>query len=169
MENEIEKNLELFSYIIDRINDALLVIDPETSTFLYVNTKACKNLGYSKKELTNLGVVDIEAIVPNNFSWKKLANEIKQKGFILIEGAHKRKNGTTFPVEVNANYIPTKQGEYIVAIVRDISERKKAEQRLTEKNEELERFNKITIGREVKMVELKEKIKQLEKKIKKSK
>lgn len=57
-----------------------------------------------------------------------------------------------------------KSKAYLIT-VRDITERKKAEEEIRERNKELERFHKLTVGREIKMIELKKKIKQLEKNI----
>jgi len=49
---------------------------------------------------------------------------------MFIEGRHKRKNQTTFPVEVSIKYILQNERNYIVAVARDISERKQAENEL---------------------------------------
>jgi len=58
------------------------------------------------------------------------------------------------------------KGNIVGAIetMQDITERKKAEEDIKKRNEELEKFNKITVGRELRMVELKKKIKKLEEK-----
>lgn len=81
-------------------------------------------------------------------------------------------------VETFEYQMPTKKGigfyeckmsifdnKRVIAIVRNITERKQAEDRLKEKIVELEKINKIMVSRELKMVELKEKIKKYETKI----
>lgn len=125
--NQTIEGLILFKSIINQSNDAILVIDPETSHFITANDKACSNLGYSHDELMEIGVTDIEAILPDNFSWNEHVKEVKKKGYMVLEGIHKRKNGTTFPVEVNVKFVVVGEKNYMVAIARDITERKESE------------------------------------------
>ena len=57
---------------------------------------------------------------------------------------------------------PVVSGEdEILTIVRDITERKRAEQELKQKMEELERFNRLAVGRELRMIELKRQVNEL--------
>jgi PAS domain S-box-containing protein len=60
-------------------------------------------------------------------SWRKVVEEIRQSGFKILEGRHKRKDGSTFPVEVSVRYIKLDRN-YLIAAVRDITERKLAEE-----------------------------------------
>ncbi|MEE9913923.1 MAG: PAS domain S-box protein [Deltaproteobacteria bacterium] len=75
-----------------------------------------------------------------------------------VEVTAKRKNGELFPVEVGISEVLLKEAKLFTAIINDITERRKAEKELKERMDELERFNQITINRELKMIELKEKI-----------
>ena len=75
-----------------------------------------------------MGVVDIEAIFPDTFSWTTHVEQVRAAGPMLIEGENKRKDGSTFPVEVNVKYVRGEAENYTVAIARDITERKRAEQ-----------------------------------------
>ena len=125
--NQTIEGLILFKSIINQSNDAILVIDPETSHFITANDKACSNLGYSHDELLEIGVTDIEAILPDNFSWNEHVKEVRKKGYMVLEGIHKHKNGTTFPVEVNVKFGVVGEKNYMVAIARDITERKESE------------------------------------------
>ncbi|MBI5748681.1 MAG: PAS domain S-box protein [Nitrospinae bacterium] len=146
------EDLQLFKSIINQTNDAVAIVDPETSRFIYVNDKLCSNLGYTRKEMFNMRVTDIEAILPDNFSWDKHVSEVREKGYMLLEGLHKRKDGTTFPVWVNVKFMNIMENDYMVAIARDITEWKKMqdemqrlnqglEQRVIERTEQLETVN----------------------------
>ena len=134
-----EENLKLFRNLIDQSNDAIFVIDPKTSLFLDFNKKACTNLGYERQELLSMGVTDIEVVIPDIDSWKNLVARIQEKGQNIIEGNHKRKDGTLFPVEVSAKFITQEKGDYLVAVIRDITERKLAEEALRQSEAEFSR------------------------------
>jgi PAS domain S-box-containing protein len=132
-----EEALRLFTNLTNQANDATFVIDPETSRFLHVNEKAKENLGYTSEELLELGVSDIDAIIPRDFSWPDHVREVADTGSMILEGQHKRKNGTTFPVEVNVRYIVEQERDYMVAVARDITERKRAEEQALQRQAEL--------------------------------
>ncbi|MBI5039329.1 MAG: PAS domain S-box protein [Nitrospirae bacterium] len=126
-----EEQLWLFRTLINQSNDAIFIDDPETGRFLDVNDKACSSLGYSRYELLKMGVVDIEANMPDHFSWEAHLKEVKEQKSMVLEGRLKRRDGTTFPVEVNVRYITQGKDSYMVAVVRDITERKQETERYT--------------------------------------
>ncbi len=130
--DKIETDLELFRDLINKSNDAIFVNDPQTSLFIFVNDKACATLGYDRQELLKMGVMDIEVTFPDNFLWQAHVNELQRRGSHIMEGIHKRKNGTTFPVEINVSYVVLNTRKYMLAVVRDISERKRAEKEIAE-------------------------------------
>jgi PAS domain S-box-containing protein len=132
------EDLQLFKSLINQSNDAIFVINPETSRFLYVNDKSCSNLGYTKEELLNMGVIDIEAIFPDNFSWDRHVNEVREKGYMILEGLHKRKDRTAFPVWVNVRFLNIIENNYMVAIARDITEWKRMQEEMQRLNREKE-------------------------------
>jgi PAS domain S-box-containing protein len=125
--DNIRTDPELFRDLINKSNDAIFVADPSTGLFVFVNDKACATLGYDRRELLKMGVMDIETSFPDDFLWQTHLNELRQKGSLIFEGIHKRKNGTTFPVEANISYVVQNTREYLVTVVRDITERKGAE------------------------------------------
>lgn len=124
-----EEQLGLFRTLINQSNDAIFIDDSETGRFLDVNDKACSSLGYSRDELLKMGVVDIEANITDHFSWEAHVKEVKEQGTMVLEGRLKRRDGMTFPVEVNVRYITQGQQDFMVAVVRDITERKEQEQK----------------------------------------
>jgi PAS domain S-box-containing protein len=122
------RELKLFRTLVDHSNDSIKVIDPETLRFLDVNEKACTELGYSREELLSLGVFDIDPAVTDS-SAAKVRDELRKSGFIVMETLHRRKDGSTFPVEVSMRWVQLER-DYIVSIARDLSERKQTEARL---------------------------------------
>lgn len=126
----VEAGLHLFRNLIDQFSDALFVADAGTGRLLDVNYRACYSLGYSREELLNMSVMDVDAMVPDYLSWQKHTAELREKGSIIFEGKHRRKDGTLFPVEVSIRFIVQDKKEYGVGVARDITERKRAEEEL---------------------------------------
>jgi len=130
-----ERGHRLFRELIDQSTDGIEAIDPETGGFLDVNEKTCVTHGYSREELLGMSVPDIDPKVAA-LTWK-LMMKGRLTGSQTIETIHRRKNGSTFPVEVNFTTISLDR-DYIVAIVRDITDRMKVEETLRRFNQELE-------------------------------
>ncbi len=77
---------------------------------------------------------DIEGIPGDWSSVTRQLGDIRNTGYRIIERQHRRKDGSTFPVEVSVTYIRLDR-EYLVAVVRDITERRKAEESLRQAEE----------------------------------
>ena len=92
--------------------------------YLDANKAACDVLGYTHKELTNMRVWDIE-IGFSEESIKQIVASLADGPF-NVEGRHKKKDGTTFPVDVRLSAFKSMGEPFILAIVRDISEQKHA-------------------------------------------
>lgn len=133
---QLEKNLKLAQFALENATDAVYWIRPDGSIF-YVNEAACKMLGYSKSELTQMSVGDLNAEVKGEF-WLAHWQTIKSENSELLETTHRARNGEILPVEVSANYINFDNQEYNCAIVRDIRVRKNAEAELRQHTRLLE-------------------------------
>ena len=120
--------MKLFRSVVDQCNDAIEVVDPETLRFVDVNEKACSELGYSREELLSLSVFDINPAITES-SAEKLKEELRKSGSIVMETVHRRKDGSTFPVEVSLRRVQLER-DYAVNIVRNLTERKQVEARL---------------------------------------
>jgi len=127
---EAERSLTLFRTLIDQSNDAVEVVDPETLRFLDVNEKACKDLGYSREELLAMTVFDINPNVDES-TRAKVEERLRESGFVVRQGVHRRKDGSTFPVETSMKLVQLDRS-YVVTVSRDISDRKQAEEALRE-------------------------------------
>jgi PAS domain S-box-containing protein len=131
-----EEALKLFRTLLDHVTDSIEVIDPVTGRFIDGNEKAWWNLGYTRDELFSLTVSDIDPLATSSI-FQQRVSLLRDTGIpAVFECIHLRKDGTTFPVEINARLI--RQGnEYLVAIVRDITERKRAESALQQRELDL--------------------------------
>lgn len=125
---QAEEAWELFRVLLDQADDSIEIIDPVTGRFLDSNEKAFSSLGYTRQEHRSLTVPDIDPIVTAPIFAQYMAR-IRESGPLTLETVHRRKDGSTFPVEVNARLVQFDR-EYLLAIVRDITERKQAEEAL---------------------------------------
>jgi PAS domain S-box-containing protein len=128
-----EKQLNLFRTLIDYSIDAIEIIDPDTYHFLDVNETACKELGYSKEEMLSMSVLDIDPKMDAD-AFKESKIQLQKEKKLRFEGIHRRKDGSTFPVEVNSRLVELDK-PYALSIVRDVTERERTEQSLRDSEE----------------------------------
>ena len=121
-----EEALRLFRELIDHSSDGVEVVDPETGRLLDVNETTCQRLGYTREELLSMRVADLGNVAVDFSNWGKHVEEIRHAGFINLEGQQKRKDGSTFPIEASIRYVKLER-DYLLASVRDITERKRVE------------------------------------------
>lgn len=121
----IENDPGLAQFTIERADDAILWHDCE-ARIQHANPAACDLLGYSREELVQLTIQNIN---PNSTpkTWEKFWKELQKKKVIAFEGEHRTRDGHLVPLETKVNFIEYKGREYAVAFSRDISERKKNE------------------------------------------
>ena len=133
-----ERELLLARSAIDNSGDAVYMAN-EQGRFIYVNETACTRLDYTPDELLSMTVPDVDPNVPScEFYEKELAPKIQVEKNLLIQNTHRRKDGSTFPVEVAATYIQHAGESIFCANVRDVTERQRL---LSEIRQSAERFN----------------------------
>jgi len=115
-------------FAIDRAGDAIYWIDTQ-GNILYANQAALRTLGYTSEEILQLTVHDIDPGVPPG-GWGPRSKRLKKEESFTRCTRHQRKDGSTLPVEVTANYMTLEGEEYICVSARDITERRKAESAL---------------------------------------
>ena len=123
-----EAGLKLFRALIDHSSDGIYVMDPATRRFVDVNESGCRALGYTRDELLALTALDVSA-EGDRASFDAADTQMGKAGCAMAETLHRRKDGTTYPVEASLSHV-TLDREYLVAIVRDITERRRAEETL---------------------------------------
>lgn len=132
---EAEARLKQFRMLLDHSNDAIEVIDLETGRFLDVNETTCRSLGYRRDELLTMSVGDVTPGLDRS-RIQKINELLLERHSAVIEALRRRKDGSVFPVEVSLTFVQI-GGNYVLAIVRDISERKHAEEALNRVNRAL--------------------------------
>jgi PAS domain S-box-containing protein len=134
-----------YSYLTKYANDFIILLD-EGLHFLEVNDRVVDMYGYTHEELIGMHASQLRAPeTRHNF-----AEQIKvaqRKNGAIFETIHMRKDGTKFPVEISLRSIDTKGKRFYQAIIRDITERKKAEEELRKTEEKyrtiVENINEI--------------------------
>jgi PAS domain S-box-containing protein len=135
--NAIEKlkeSEERFQTVIENVPHGVCVHDLDGRIRL-VNKATYDLTGYRREEMLNMNISDIEPGVRNRLDMQKLWRKIKKEGYARIEDIHHRKNGSSFPVEIYTSAIRLKGEPMILAIVNNITERKKALEKLKESEE----------------------------------
>ncbi len=133
---QAEEALRRTQHTIDSITDSVFWID-RSARLVFVNRAACQNLGYSREELLSMTVFDLDPIFPRGSEWDAHWQGIREKATFTVETIHRRKDGREIAVEVTINRLRFGGEEYDCAIVRDITERKRAEEALRESREML--------------------------------
>jgi len=124
---QMVEKMQLFRSLIDRSNDCIFVIEPQWGYFIDANDKACNSLGYSRKELLATTIKDIDKSISDDIAWRQFVKEIKTRGDLIVQGWYSRKDGTKFFAETSLKFIRYGKEDYLIAVTRDITERKMAE------------------------------------------
>lgn len=111
--------------LFDSSTDGIFIIDLG-GNFMDANRTAYERLGYTREEFLTLNISKLDhpsfaAQVPERFK------QIREHGVAVFESGHLRKDGSMMPVEVNATLIEYKGKQAFFSVIRDITERKKAE------------------------------------------
>lgn len=140
---KIREALMFTQFSVDHAGEAMFWMTHK-GRVVYANDAACRSLGLDRSRLLEMSVWDFApSLTPQR--WQQHWQELKEKQTLRFESQHRRSNGSVFPVEVTANFLVCEDAEYNCAIVRDITERRCAEQtrqlllqQLQTRNEELQ-------------------------------
>jgi formate hydrogenlyase transcriptional activator len=132
-EQALRASEQRFRRLVEHAADAFLVLDGE-GRFVDVNQRACDSLGYSREELLAMSVADVQmefSLERLKEVWKRMVPGVP----VTLEGVHRRKDGSVFPVEVRVGLIEWDGRQHQFALARDVTERKRNEQALRESEE----------------------------------
>lgn len=123
-----EEAMSLTQFAVDNAGDAIFWMKPD-SRIVAVNKAACYLLNYSREEILSLSVPDIDPYY-NPERWSVQFEELRKKKSLFFETVQRTKDGRLIPVEIRTTYIKFDDKELNCAFVRDITERRKAEENL---------------------------------------
>ena len=123
--------VDFFQQIIDQVRDTVMVMTTE-GKLVYVNKAAVELYGYEASELLTMGIQELRD--PDTLAEMPAQLQKAIAEGILFECNHRKKNGAVFPVEVSSRKMQIDSKDYIVSIVRDLTERKDFAMYLKEKN-----------------------------------
>ena len=127
-EQALRESEARFRTFVDRATDAFLLLD-EQLVVVDVNRQACTSLGWSREELIGMHPREFDVGLDEP-SIRALAQRAGAGEIITFETRHRRKDGTAFPVEIRSGTFKQGGELYYLALARDISERKLAEESL---------------------------------------
>jgi two-component system cell cycle sensor histidine kinase/response regulator CckA len=116
--------LRRFELISEYTRDIILFLRRDGGGILDVNAAAVGAYGYTREELLSMSVLDLRA--HNTLPLVQSEMERADSETILFETTHRRKDGTTFPVEVSSRGATVGGVRTLISIVRDITERVQA-------------------------------------------
>ncbi len=125
-----------FRHLVEQAGDAIFVYDL-SGQLIDVNQEACDSLGYTRGELLVLSARDIDPGFETDRQaerWKGMVPGVAN----TTDGRLRRKNGTHFPIEARVAVFRSEGQKLVLALVRDVTERKRAEEALQQTHEQLE-------------------------------
>lgn len=120
-----EETLRFTQYAVDNISDIATWITPD-ARFIYANKAATEILGYTRDELLDMTVFDINSRF-NPENWSAHWDEVREKRVMTFEAPVRTKSGDLISAEVRVNFVVFEGKEYHYTFLRDTSERKCAE------------------------------------------
>lgn len=125
--NLLNKRLQKYELLAKKANDVMLFIDNE-GNILEVNDAAIRIYGYTYNEFLSMSIFDLRHIEKPSYIIEQM--EIANREGTIFETVHYLKDGTSIPVEVSSQGTFLGDERILLSIVRDITERKKAEEKI---------------------------------------
>ncbi|TRZ57011.1 MAG: PAS domain S-box protein [Rhodocyclaceae bacterium] len=152
-----------FHHLFDQFSVGIVEIDSSSRQILRVNRKYCEIMGYQQDEKEQLSFASATLADDIRLGLSNATGGNGQVQEFIMEKCYARKDGSTIWVNINVSQLwdVGEPPSAYVAIIKDISERKVTEQALRKQFDELQRWQKLTLGRETRVLELKLEVNQL--------
>ncbi len=129
-EEALQASESRYRSFVDHATDALFLQD-HTGRVVDVNEQACVSLGYDRDELIGMMPVEFDSDVTPEYT-ERVLQRLETGETVAFDSRHRRQDGSTFPVEVRLRPFRMNDERFHIGLVRDITERKRAEQALRE-------------------------------------
>jgi PAS domain S-box-containing protein len=136
IEEDLKQSEERYRAVIEQATDGIFLLDAQTRRVLESNSSYQKMLGYSADELRGMQVYDFVAHPRENVD-ATIQRTLEQRRRVVGNRAYRRKDGTLIDVEIGVSVIDYGGRDVICTIVRDVTERKRAEEALARSEDRL--------------------------------
>ncbi len=145
-EGALRESQARFRALLEQSGDAFFRISP-TGRILEANVQASRSLGYTTEGLLSKSLADIDTADQDHRYRTELWPELEKGQFVTFEAEQRRRDGSTFPVEVRLGTLDTRERVQLLALVRDITDRRRLEQQIVRSQDAFEDiFNAMSDG-----------------------
>ncbi len=124
-----QAQVQLFRDLLDRTNDLIYIADAVTARVLDCNATLPARLGYSYEEILQMRVWDLSTAAGGPDDWAERVARVQNTGSLVIGSDYRRKDGSRLPVEISLSYVVREPQPLLVAVTRDVTERRRQEAR----------------------------------------
>lgn len=131
-EQQVRDSEARFRAIYEGVNDAILIVDPQSGMFLDANQRGIEMCGYSADEFRRLGVLELSVGDPGRLkaNYTRHVNEARRDRPQLFEWQLRNRHGVPLWVEINMRSARIGNADRILLLARDITERRSSEEKL---------------------------------------
>lgn len=161
VEDALNKERNYLEALHDSLGEAVFTVEMPDRLIKSVNKQVSTIFGYTLEECIGKTT---KMFYPDDESYLEFGGKLKDAiaqvdSIVSLEHVLKRKNGEVFPAEITVSFLKEKGNiTRVISIVRDVSKRKTLEVERDKEHADMEKMNKLMVGRETKMIELKKEI-----------
>jgi two-component system cell cycle sensor histidine kinase/response regulator CckA len=145
-EEALRRNELRFRTLFETVTDGIFLLARD-GQLIEVNDAACRQLGYTREELLGMRMDDV-APPEKREHLHEINRQVAEKGHLIFEASHRRKDGSVYPVEVAASQIDLGGFPAFMGVARDITDRLRSEMEKHRLQEQLQQAAKMeSIGR----------------------
>ncbi|MHB1349925.1 MAG: ATP-binding protein [Desulfobulbaceae bacterium] len=140
--SELQKREERFRGLVEQAVDGFFLHDIR-GRLIDVNQRVCDKLGYTREELLTMSLADIDIKAGRGEYPENLWADLRPNEPITLHSVHRRRDGSTLPVEVRVGLLDLGKQQVVMALARDVSERLAAEQERRKLESQLQQSQKM--------------------------